>query len=796
MGNNSSSNKLFSNFYGSIQANLYDMHLSAEEKILYMYQDAYELIIGDLAKIYGNYAVNGKLSYAEMSKYNRLKNLEKQVGNRLLPQLKKKDAYLKQYLSMMYEESFYQHAYAIDQNGGCALKWGLLREEDLESIALSPLSKLSDSAFLKGDRDQAVFAIRKVISLGIIRGDGYPSMTKKIMESMGLAQLKSGKYISAEKGQLYKAMRIARTEGQRAVVEGQQKAYQKAADEGVEVEEVWDAAFDGRTRPEHGILDGKPKQEQGWFVPSIGWVAAPLQSGVASFDIHCRCRIRGQIKGYPPKVRGVKGGGQQPWTDYETWKKSVAEKGSAKSIEIPKVPKIETIPKGEKGANAFGKRLQASDSKVGGSTGAKVFVDDEGQEWIAKSYKGSKEKVFNEYVANQLYHKAGIQVAETRLVYIDDTLHIASKRLPDGFKMVGYGDIKKAAAASRVKAGFVADAWLSNWDVAGLDIDNLMWKDGKVSSITRIDQGGALKFRAQGSPKGSLFGKEVTELKTLRDPQINPASSKIFANVTDKDIAGQIRTIRVRLKKSDIYDILLESGLDNKAVREYYDILSSRFDYLHNWEKNFSKNVVTKPQANALMGHTPDEVTRMVSESWKLFTDAEKKAISDYTGSGYRRINKNALRGNYYPELDSSLDKLPYYDGIVGRGMSNIEDIDVMFEKWKSGEWAHVQWDAYSSTSITPGRSFNTTDGYLAVIKTDGTNRAGYINGKSNIASEDEYLFSPKSKFRVIGYAESPDKKKRTLLLEEMSEILMKQDPPKRMEYSEILQIWKDSRAR
>lgn len=336
MGSSSSSNKLFHRLYGGIQATLYNYHLSAEEKILYMYQDAYEKILQDLAQIYAKYSVNGKLSYAQMSKYNRLKNLERQVSDHLLPQLRKKDAYLKQFTSMMYEESFYQHAYAIDQNGGCALKWGLLREEDIAAAALSPLSKLADSKYLKGDRDQAVFAIRKVITVGMVRGEGYPEMVRKIRDAMGLQELKNGTFRSAEKGQLYKALRIARTEGQRAVVEGQHKAYQKAADEGVELEEIWDAALDSKTRPEHGALDGKAKQDKGWYVPSIGWVTAPLQSGVASFDINCRCRIRGQIKGYPPQVRGIKGEGQKPWTDYETWKKTVKEKGSAKSVKPEK----------------------------------------------------------------------------------------------------------------------------------------------------------------------------------------------------------------------------------------------------------------------------------------------------------------------------------------------------------------------------------------------------------------------------------------------------------------------------
>lgn len=70
---------------------------------------------------------------------------------------------------------------------------------------------------------------------------------------------------------------------------------------------IWDAPLDKKTRVEHGALDGqaKNKERNGWIVLSIGLVRAPLQSGVASFDINCRCRIRGQVKGYPSKKKNL-----------------------------------------------------------------------------------------------------------------------------------------------------------------------------------------------------------------------------------------------------------------------------------------------------------------------------------------------------------------------------------------------------------------------------------------------------------------------------------------------------------
>jgi SPP1 gp7 family putative phage head morphogenesis protein len=798
-GSSKQTGRLFSALYGDTQAQLFNDLLSAEEKLLYMYHEAYNTIITDIAGLYERYSVNGVLTHAEMSKFNRLKNLEKQVSEKLLPQFRKSDEYIKKITGIVYEESFYRHAYAIDQDAGAALKWGLIREADIDAIVHSPLSKLADSKALMGDRVNAVFKIRKAITLGLVRGEGYREMAKRIQEVIGIQPTAKGSMKATGKGLLYKSTMIVRTEGQRAVVEGQQRAYKKAEDEGIDLIQVWDAALDSRTRPEHGALDGKKRQEKGWNVPGIGWITAPLQSGVASFDIHCRCRIRGQIKGYPPKIRGKKGTGQTPWMDYETWKNGIKKKGSAKSVKQPvKPPKISEIPTGQSGSVDFGSRLKKTDAKVGGSTGASVYIDDEGQEWILKTYYGNHDQVRNEFIANQLYQSSGIQVAETRLAQIGDEFGIASKRLPESYQTMGWSDASKAAAAEKVKNGFVVDAYLSNWDVAGLSVDNLIWEPGKVSTITRIDQGGALFYRAQGAKKGSLFGSEVTELKTLRNPNVNKASAAIFKEITDEDVANQIQKLRKSLNEDDIRRILIQSGSPQEVIESYSKILTERLNYLKQWEKDFRKPAVAKPESpkNIIIGRTPESVTKLTHQSWEKLNDAEKRAVKRYTGSEYHEINKKARAGKTYQELETAIDKLPYYEGVVGRGIADIPKIEEKFGRWKSGEWAFVEWDAYSSTSITPGRSFNSSGGYLAVIKTKGVNKAGYVNGRSSVPSEDEYLFATKAKFRVIGYAESPSGSRKTLLLEEMDSIPDHQDPPKKMLFEEIMQIWKESRGR
>jgi len=66
---------------------------------------------------------------------------------------------------------------------------------------------------------------------------------------------------------------------------------------------------------------------------------------------------------------------------------------------------------------------------------------------------------------------------------------------------------------NKLKENFVADAILGNWDVVGLSKDNVMLgKDGKTY---RIDNGGSLRYRAQGGLKKD-WGVTPTEIFTMR----------------------------------------------------------------------------------------------------------------------------------------------------------------------------------------------------------------------------------------------------------------------------------------
>jgi hypothetical protein len=279
-----------------------DARLSAyERQVAINYAEALKGIRNDIAKLYERYAVNGKLTYAEMSKYNRLASLEAQIAEILRPMFGKIDRLVDKVGPLEYEEGFYRTAWAIDQQSGVALRWGLLNTKAVREAVANPLDKIAKTRL----RQDGLTKINRAVTQGLIRGESYPNMARAIK--------------SAIEGNAYDAMRIVRTEGQRAQVLGQQANYAAARDIGVDMVEVWDATLDSRTRPSHGELDGvKARYDSDgqpyWYINGH-LTHGPGQSGYPEEDINCRCRIRGQIAGHEPKVRRIAG----KITKYETY---------------------------------------------------------------------------------------------------------------------------------------------------------------------------------------------------------------------------------------------------------------------------------------------------------------------------------------------------------------------------------------------------------------------------------------------------------------------------------------------
>ena len=98
--------------------------------------------------------------------------------------------------------------------------------------------------------------------------------------------------------------------------------------------------------------------------------------------------------------------------------------------------------------------------------------------------------------------------------------------------------------AQALAQNFVADAFMSNWDIVVDGFKNVVID--QKNNLWRIDNGGSLRYRAIGDLKKghpSWDPLTVTDLETLRDPQQNPAGARVYGQLTPDEIKAQAQRI-------------------------------------------------------------------------------------------------------------------------------------------------------------------------------------------------------------------------------------------------------------
>lgn len=221
----------------------------------------------------------------------------------------------------------------------------------------------------------------------------------------------------------------------------------------------------------------------------------------------------------------------------------------------PKAAPVQSDPEPAKDIESMDSWQQTGGQ--GGSNPGGKFKDADGVEWYCK-FPGDEDMAKAEVTAAKLYSALGLQAQDAKLITKGGKLGIASR----------WVDVKKASAAELKKApgvieGFAADAWLANWDVVGMELDNLQLDSAGYAM--RVDAGGSLMYRAQGGKKA--FGDQVAELDTLRDAALNPQSASVFGKMTKADITASVAKV-AQLSDAKIRIIVSQNGPGTKEERK------------------------------------------------------------------------------------------------------------------------------------------------------------------------------------------------------------------------------------
>ncbi|EGJ08941.1 hypothetical protein [Rubrivivax benzoatilyticus] len=191
--------------------------------------------------------------------------------------------------------------------------------------------------------------------------------------------------------------------------------------------------------------------------------------------------------------------------------------------------------------------------RVGGRLGsnpAGVYRDEAGRRYYVKELE-SPALARNEWLAAQLYRLAGAPTLRYLRTRAAD--QVATEFVVLDKKNVGQLDEAERRQARRWLG---VHAWTANWDAAGYDGDNQGVTGGTVLTL---DVGGALEFRAQGSPKGRAFGHEVGELDRLRHDPDNRHASRLFGEIGEAELHEAI-TIVTRLDDAAVRACVLGHG--------------------------------------------------------------------------------------------------------------------------------------------------------------------------------------------------------------------------------------------
>lgn len=183
------------------------------------------------------------------------------------------------YLEKSYVNGYVGMYYDLHISSGIPLVIPINQQQVVK--ALKTDSKLSQGLYerLGEDVNYLKRSIRAELSRGISNGSTWNEMAAHIAKGMNSPFRKA----------YNNAIRIARTEGGRIQNEAGLDGAHAAKKKGADVVKQWDAALDGRTRPEHREVDGQIRELDEMFDVGGEKMPAPCIGGSARNVCNCRC---------------------------------------------------------------------------------------------------------------------------------------------------------------------------------------------------------------------------------------------------------------------------------------------------------------------------------------------------------------------------------------------------------------------------------------------------------------------------------------------------------------------------
>lgn len=239
-------------------------------------------ILQEIASIHAKYEKGGKLTYEEMSKYNRLNTLISKINGYIDDLIKGEYKYIAEGIKDCYKLSYEYMGYAFEKETLAYLDYGEIKGNQLQAIVDNPVGGLTLNDTLQKNRSQVIYDVKRTVTQAIYNGYSYGTTAKLLKDVF------QGDYV--------KAVRVARTEMARAVEVGKYESAMKAKEQGVIETKTWKTSRDSRVRDAHNKLYNVTIPIDEMFDLGDGYKGiGPKQTGYAWHDINCRCRLHYKV---------------------------------------------------------------------------------------------------------------------------------------------------------------------------------------------------------------------------------------------------------------------------------------------------------------------------------------------------------------------------------------------------------------------------------------------------------------------------------------------------------------------
>ncbi|MFL0365371.1 phage minor head protein [Pseudobacillus sp. 179-B 2D1 NHS] len=260
----------------------------AESDIEVVFAKRLKEILYRIAEMYRKYGKGRTPTYTDLNKYNRFQQEMAVIAKMFSDDYKKLVKEIESSMQTQYVEKFLMTAFLFQMASGEEMGFTIPTTDMVQQALVNPIANIKIPDILKRHRDEIVRKINLEITQGLVAGDSYADMAKRIRKAVGFSKKK--------------ARMVARTEAGR-VRSVADEAVAEQASEYVEMGSVWMSSLDLRVRTSHRQLDGQRADKQGYFHYNGLKAKGPHLWGVASMDINCRCVKLWLVNGMLPEYR-------------------------------------------------------------------------------------------------------------------------------------------------------------------------------------------------------------------------------------------------------------------------------------------------------------------------------------------------------------------------------------------------------------------------------------------------------------------------------------------------------------